>query len=233
MKHSLRKGADPSIILEIFNENQYLKEMDSIGRKNETKKLYSRYFSTTSKETIKSNIREDIVVRNQKNRFISKVPQDLMKLDLIAAHYDEKDDTIYISLIQQKVNNASFNSTSESKTIESISNCNKLNYYMEYFNLLPDGLNPIKSNKKYVIDFCIGMVNAVGSKESKKNDIKIKYLTNDEYLLYLGIEIDIVELAYQISKEEKIINHEYNAVDQCENWDYIYEKCQNRYYDRI
>jgi hypothetical protein len=199
MKIGLKKGADPSIILEIFSTNSNLLLISPSERRVETKKLYSKYFSSTSKETIKANLREDIIIRNQKKRFISKLPQDLKKLDLIVANLNEENNTIS---------------------------------YREYFKFLPDSLNPDISKKKYEIDFVIGMVNAIGFKEYVKNDFYIQYLSGDEYLNYIGLEIDTVEVAHQVMNEKKIIEHEYNAIDQCYNWDYIYEKCEEKFYGR-
>jgi hypothetical protein len=232
MKIGLKKGADPSIILEIFSTNSNPLLISPSERQVETKKLYSKYFSSTSKETIKANLREDIIIRNQKKRFISKLPQDLKKLDLIVANLNEENNTIKITFVQQKGNNASFNSTSEAKTIDSIYKCKESGSYREYFKFLPDRLNPDISKKKYEIDFVIGMVNAIGFKEYAKNDFYIQYLSGDEYLNYIGLEIDTVEVAHQVMNEKKIIEHEYNAIDQCYNWDYIYEKCEEKFYGR-
>jgi hypothetical protein len=64
----IKKGADPSIILDILNNN-YIKNLKEIERKEEVKKRYSEFFGKTSKETIKANLREDVIVNNQKNRF--------------------------------------------------------------------------------------------------------------------------------------------------------------------
>jgi hypothetical protein len=223
----VKKGADPSIILDILNNN-YIKNLKEFERKEEVKKRYSEFFGKTSKETIKANIREDVIVNNQKNRFLAKLPQDLKKLDLIAAHYDKKNDIIVITLSQQKGNNASFNSTSESKTLECISKCINEKTYVEFFNLLPENLNPIKTNKNYKIDVCVGMVNARGENIKKYDNVEIKYLTNDYYLSYLGLEVSTVDIAFEICYNSKITEHSYDAITDCGNWDYIYDKCKEK-----
>lgn len=199
-------------------------------KKEFVKVKYSKYFGLTSKETIKANVREDIVVKNQKNRFLTKLPQDLMKLDIMAANHDLLNDKIKITFVQQKGNNSSFNSTSESKTIETMVNCLRDKTYVKYFNLLPEHLNPILTGKNYDVDFCVGMVNAIGERVNNRYGDVITYLSNDDYLKYIGLEIDIVELSYQISKQDKILNHSYDAVDLCSNFDYIYDKCYCKIY---
>jgi len=225
--NKIRKGADPSIILELLLEiqDENLSEND---RKDCVLKKYNSHFGKTSKETIKANVREDIVIKNQKKRFLSKLPQDLKKLDIIAAHFDENEDLIKITFSQQKGNNASFNSSSESKTIENISDCIIKGSYKSFFDLLPDHLNPFKCKKNYKVDVVVGMVNACGENTKVYNGIEIKYLSNDEYLLYLGLEIDTVELAFQIQNEEKIKLHNYDAVSECCNFDEIYNKCLSK-----
>ena len=223
-KNTIKKGADPGIILDIlFSDN--VKLLSPPEKKIEVKKKYSEHFGKTSKETIKANVREDIIIKNQKNRFLVKLPQDLKKLDIMAAHLDEVNDIIKITFFQQKGNNASFNSSSESKTLENISKCVINGTYMEFFKLLPNNLNPIINGKKYDMDVCVGMVNACGSNSKVQDGIVIKYLTNNDYLLYLGIEISTIQVAMQVEKHDKIINHSYDAVLGCCNWDEIYDKC--------
>ena len=109
-KSTIKKGADPGIILELLLLD-CVKHLPPFEKKVEVKKLYSDYFGKTSKETIKANVREDIIIKNQKNRFLIKLPQDLKKLDIMAAHLDEINDIIKITFSQQKGNNASFNSS--------------------------------------------------------------------------------------------------------------------------
>jgi hypothetical protein len=224
MKNTIKKGADPGIILELLLSNDVI-SLPEFDKKNLVKKKYSEYFGKTSKETIKANVREDIIVKNQKNRFLVKLPQDLKKLDIMAAHYDEKNDVIKITFSQQKGNNASFNSSSESKTLENIAKCINNNTYEEFFKLLPDNLNPIVNGKKYIIDVCIGMVNACGTNLKIQDNIEIKYLTGKDYLLYLGIELSTTQIAIQIENHNKIKTHTYDAVSECCNWDEIYDNC--------
>lgn len=221
--NTIKKGADPSIIIELLSSG-IIVSLSEDEKKNEVKQKYSEYFGKTSKETQKANVREDIMVKNQKNRFLVKLPQDLKKLDIMAASFDENGD-VRITFSQQKGNNASFNSSSESKTLENISKCIKNKTYQEFFDLLPDSLNPNKNGKKYFVDVCIGMVNACGGKTKYHDGVEIRYLTNDDYLIHLGLEINTIQLAIQIENHEKIINHTYNAVSECSNWDEIYDKC--------
>jgi hypothetical protein len=225
-KSTIKKGADPGIILELLLLD-CVKHLPPFEKKVEVKKLYSDYFGKTSKETIKANVREDIIIKNQKNRFLIKLPQDLKKLDIMAAHLDEINDIIKITFSQQKGNNASFNSSSESKTLENISKCIINGTYTEFFKLLPDNLNPNITGKKYEIDVCVGMVNACGSNSKVQDGIEIKYLSNNDYLLYLGLEISTIQVAMQVEKHNKIINHTYDAVSECCNWNEIYDKCIN------
>lgn len=224
MKNTIKKGADPGIILELLSSDDIV-TLSVPEKKEVVKKKYSEYFGKTSKETMKANVREDIIVKNQKNRFLVKLPQDLKKLDIMAAHLDESDDLIKITFAQQKGNNASFNSSSESKTLESISKCVKNNTYKDFFNLLPDNLNPNINGKKYTVDVCIGMVNACGYNIKVQDNIEIKYLTNNDYLVYLGLELNTIQIAIQVENHNKIKTHTYDAVSECCNWDEIYDEC--------
>jgi hypothetical protein len=221
--NTIKKGADPGVMIELLLFSDIL-SLSNNERKIEVKKRYSEYFGKTSKETKKANVREDIIIKNQKNRFLVKLPQDLKKLDIMAASLDKNGD-VSITFSQQKGNNASFNSSSESKTLENISKCIKNETYREFFNLLPDNLNPNKNGKKYFVDTCVGMVNACGENIKYYDEVEIRYLTNDAYLLHLGLEINTVQLAIQIENHEKIINHTYDAVSECCNWDEVYDKC--------
>jgi hypothetical protein len=224
MKNTIKKGADPGIILELLSSDD-IATLSVPEKKEVVKKKYSEYFGKTSKETMKANVREDIIVKNKKNRFLVKLPQDLKKLDIMAAHLDESDNLIKITFAQQKGNNASFNSSSESKTLESISKCVKNNTYKDFFNLLPDNLNPNINGKKYTVDVCIGMVNACGYNIKVQDNIEIKYLTNNDYLLYLGLELNTIQIAIQVENHNKIKTHTYDAVSECCNWDEIYDEC--------
>jgi hypothetical protein len=169
-KNTIKKGADPGVMVELLMSDD-VKDMSKVDREITVMKRYNEYFGKTSKETVKANVREDIIVKNQKNRFLIKLPQDLKKLDIMAAHIDEGTDEIKITFSQQKGNNASFNSSSESKTLESISNCLNNKTYEIFFNLLPNNLNPNINCKKYQIDAVVGMVNACG-KNIKTKDVR-------------------------------------------------------------
>ena len=221
-KKSINKGTDKGMLLEILM-NDDLRNLSELNRLNEVKKAYNNILGKTSKETVKGYVREDIIVLNKKNRFITKLPQDLKKLDLMVAHKDG--DEIIISLIQLKGQNSSFNSTSEPKTLESMSDCYNKKTYTDFFELLPDDLNPNINNKKYKVDMVIGMVNATGEKIKENNGVKIKYLSGDKFLLYLGLEIDTIDLANQINNDTRVINHTYDAVSKTDDWYDVYKKC--------
>jgi hypothetical protein len=175
-RNTIIKGADAGVIIELLSQKEF-HNLSKDERKKEVKKKYNEYFGKTSKETFKANIRENIIIENQKNRFLVKLPQDLKKLDIMAAHHCQVTDKIKITFSQQKGNNASFNSSSESKTLESISDCVNNGSYKEFFNLLPDELNPNKNGKKYEIDVIVGMVNACGENIKYNNGVEIRYLT--------------------------------------------------------
>lgn len=224
MKNTIKKGADANVIIEILMSDD-VKSLSKIDRENMVIKKYNEYFGKTSKETIKANIREDIIVKNQKNRFLTKLPQDLKKLDIMAAHIDTQKDIVVITFSQQKGNNASFNSSSEAKTLENMSKCVNDKTYVEFFELLPENLNPNKNGKKFEIDLVVGMVNARGKNIKNKDGVDINYLTGDDYLLYLGLDINVVELAFQIQRENRIQYHSYDAISECCNWGEIYNEC--------
>lgn len=231
-KNTMKKGCDPGIITEAMKKDEF-KLLSSEERKKFVVSYYNEHFGRTSKETRKANLRELIMQKNQVRRFIALLKQDGNKVDIIAANYDEANDVILITISQQKGNDASFNTSSEEKTLEKIfgliesENC-------EYFNMLPDELNPLKCGKHYKLDFIIGMVNACGEKEVTHNKgYRIKYLSNKEYLLYLGLDITPVQLAVQISNHENILNHQYDAVSECCNFDQVYKDCLKELnYDR-
>jgi hypothetical protein len=145
----------------------------------------------------------------------------------MAAHLCKETDIIKITFAQQKGNNASFNSSSESKTLENISKCVIDGTYKEFFKFLPDNLNPNINGKNYEIDVCVGMINACGTTIKIQDGVEIKYLSNNDYLSYLGLELSTIEVAAQVEKHDKIINHSYDAVSGCCNWDEIYNKCIN------
>lgn len=226
-KKTINKGADPNVIFEFLLMDN-IKSLKREKRKEQVKMMYSDNFGRTSKSTIKANVREDIVILNQKNRVLVKLPQDLKKLDIMAVNYNNNEDIIEITFAQQKGNSGSFNSSSESKTLESIAKCVNDGTIINFFDLIPnDNLNPNKCGKKYRIDVCIGMVNACGNKKKYQDGVEIKYLSNNDYLLYLGLEISIVQLALQVERHSKVLSHTYDAISECSNWDSIYDECEN------
>jgi hypothetical protein len=69
------------------------------------------------------------------------------------------------------------------------------------------------------------MVNACGHNIKVQDNIEIKYLTNNDYLRYLGLELNTIQIAIQVENHNKIKTHTYDAVSECCNWDEIYDEC--------
>jgi hypothetical protein len=224
---AIKKGASPAQIIEII---QRLidggVDINSDGFKMTVISTYNSVYSKTSKDTIIANLRENAMIEFQEDRLIVKLPQDNNKVDLMSVKII--DGIIDIRISQQKGNNASFNSSSLSNTLSCIANFIHEEKVCSYFNLLPDNLNPIKTNLPYKVEVIIGMVLACGENKIEKNGNTIKVMSNDEYLSYMGItNIGICEIDYWVIKELRKRNHEYDAVDKCENFDIIYDKCVN------
>ena len=72
------------------------------------------------------------------------------------------------------------------------------------------------------------MINACGENLKKYDNVEVKYLTNDFYLSYLGLEVNTVDIAFEIYYNSKITEHSYDAINACGNWDYIYNKCKEK-----
>ena len=100
--------------------------------------------------------------------------------------------------------------------------------------LLPEyGLTTIDTNENFHVTYEIEItevsmdkvkVNAVDYTSNDKFDIR--FTSNDEYLELMGIvSNDIVCLDYWVVNKYKSLNHEYNAIDNCCNFDDIYNKC--------
>lgn len=219
---AIYKGTNRGVLLEIMSSND-IGELQGEARLWEVKKRYNAELGKTSKETIKGYVREDVIVRSQRNRFIAKLPQDLKKLDLMVAH--QENGVIKISFVQLKGQNSSFNSSSEPKTLESMAKCFRYETYKEFFFLLPDELNPTIDNKPYEVEMVIGMVYATGSNTKYYDGVEIKYLSGDDFLLYLGLEMDTVDLASEINNDYRVVNHTYDAVHLTDDWFEVYDKC--------
>ena len=222
----MKKGATPAQIFGIMYD---LVEMGFIVKndqdfKNIVIKKYNEIYCQTSKDTIIANIREDAMVEFQEERFICKLPQDNNKVDLISVKII--DNIVSIIVSQQKGNNSSFNSTSLSKTLEKLSEFITENKVKKYFYLLPDELNPTVNGMDYNVEVIIGMFSAVGGTTKTKNGRDIRFTSNDEYLRLMGIiSNDIICLDYWVVNKFKNLNHEYKAIDNCCNFDYIYDRC--------
>lgn len=222
---AVKKGASPAQIIEIIEtlldggENP-----NSSDFKSNVITMYNSIFGKTSKDTIVANLREEAMIKFQENRVIIKLPQDNNKVDL--ASIKIIDGIINFRVSQQKGNNASFNSSSLSNTLDGLASFINEDKIRQYFHLLPDHLNPLKTNLPYNVDVFIGMFLACGEgKKTTKNGGEFKFITNDDYLTYMGITKNICELDYWVNKELKSRNHSYDAVDKCENFDIIYNKC--------
>ena len=127
---------------------------------------------------------------------------------------------------QQKGNNSSFNSTSYQKTLEKLQFFHDNKLIENYFHLLPDELNPNKNNLPYHIEIIIGMTIAVGNPTILDEKRNIILYSNNDYLCKLGIiNHDIMDIDYWIINQEKIKNHNYDAISKCCDFDYVYEKC--------
>jgi len=221
----MKKGATPAQIFDIiFQLIEIGYDLNDNNFRTNVEKKYNQIYSQTSKDTIMSNLREDAMIRFQKERFIVKLPQDKNKVDLMSANINGNVVSLIVS--QQKGNNSSFNSTSLSKTLEKLSEFVIKNKIKNYFNLLPDHLNPDLNGLKYEVEVIVGMFSAVGETFKIKNDITIKFLSNNNYLKYMGIsDNDIVNLDYWVFNQFKTLNHDYSAIDNCCNFEDIYNKC--------
>lgn len=223
---AVKKGASPAQIIEIIETLlDGGADVNSNDFKTNVITMYNSIFGKTSKDTIVANLREDAMIEFQENRVIIKLPQDNNKVDLVSIKII--DGVIDIRVSQQKGNDASFNSSSLKNTLDGLVSFIDEDKSRQYFHLFPDHLNPLKTNLPYNVDVFIGMFLACGEGDKKtKNGGKIKIMTNDDYLSYMGITTkDICELDYWVNKQLKNRNHSYDAVDKCENFDIIYNKC--------
>ncbi len=191
-------------------------------------KGYNEIYSVTSKDTIIANLREEAIVNFQEGMFITKLPQDNNKLDLLAAKIEN--DRVKIVFSQQKGNNLSFNSTSLNKTLDILTNLKLNKNYEKYFNLLPNELNPNLNGLECDVDIIIGFTLAVGYKLYKLNGVEIMSYSGDEYLKYLGINNKtIFDIDFWVINHPKIVNHTYNAIEHCEDFNEVFSKCLTYY----
>jgi CRISPR/Cas system endoribonuclease Cas6 (RAMP superfamily) len=72
----LKEWADDAVCYRCLHENAH--------------KKYNEIYFQTSKDTIISNLREDAMVEFQEERFITKLPQDNNKVDLMAVKIIDK-----------------------------------------------------------------------------------------------------------------------------------------------
>ena len=189
---------------------------------------YNQIYSVTSKDTIIANLREDAIVNFQEEMFITKLPQDNNKLDLLATKIENG--RVKVVFSQQKGNNSSFNSTSLNKTLDILTNLKLNKNYNKYFNLLPDELNPNLNGLEYDVEIIIGFTLAVGSKVYKFNGVEIMSYSGDDYLKYLGINNKtIFDIDFWVINHSKIVKHTYNAIEHCEDFNQVFNKCLEYY----
>ena len=224
----MKKGTSPAQIFEIIEK--LLEEGCSVKSKQLKKLVIERYneiYSQSSKDTIIANLREDAMVKHQEDRIIFKLPQDNNKVDLMAVKIENG--VVSIRVSQQKGNNSSFNSTSLSKTMDMLSDFINNDKIKNYFNLLPNDLNPEVNSLPYNVEIVIGMFLAEGQTTKKGNRVDINFISNNDYLKFMGIfNHNIVDLDYWVVKELKTRNHSYDAVAICSNFDDVYDKCINK-----
>lgn len=232
-KSTIKRGAHPAVVLDILVK-EGVREMNSQERKNFVIQEYNNLYGIPSRQTKRDNLKEFYVFKNQKNRYVSLLEQDGNKVDIIAANYDKDLDIVKITIAQQKGGVGSFNTASEEKTLESMFNLSK-NGYDKYFDNLSDDLNPKKNGKKYEVDFVVGLMTACGKKEAiHESGVVVKYLSGDEYLLYLGLEINTIELYLQINQDDKVKSIQKDTVSECCDFTEVYDKCIEKLnYDRI
>jgi hypothetical protein len=226
----MTKGTDCTVLLDILknilNENIFNTKEDIL---NEAIKKYNAYFKPYSTNTKWNIMREDAMVALQKNKCIKKLKQKGIKLDFITAYRNESQ-KIIIEFFQQKGNSGSQNSTSKPATYDNIADCIKNKTYLEFFNILPDDLNPLKNNEDYEIDFFVGYGTAIGYSNCEDYDgVKITTLCGDEYRQKLGLESTDFEISSWILDNYKDTN--YDAVNKCKDWnnkfDEFYENVFN------
>lgn len=223
----MKKGTNPSqilmIIIDIISENNDI-EVTSEKFKNKVINRYNSVYSTTSKDTIIANLREDAMIYHQEEMFLTKLPQDGNKVDILGAKI--VNNCVKIVISQQKGNNASFNSTSFQKTLE------KLQYFFDnslveqYFNLLPEHLNPNICGLNYEVEVIIGMTIAFGESIILDKERNIKMYAGENYLKKMGIcSYSMIDLDMWCINNNKIKNHSYDAISKCCDFDEIYNKC--------
>jgi hypothetical protein len=222
----MKKGTSPATAMTLIFEGL---ELGLTENKLKTYVIngYNQIYSVQSRDTVIANLREDAIKEHQEEMFIEKLPQDNNKVDFIAVKIEN--DLVRIVISQQKGNNASFNSTSLSKTLEKLSELVIQKKYIQYFNLLPDKYNPLINNMKYDVNVIVGFTLACGSTNHIYNGVKIPFLCGQEYLNEMGIySKSMIDLDYWVLKQEKIKKHEYNAINKCCDFDVIYAECLSK-----
>ena len=222
----MKKGVNLGEVYLLIDKGMRLGlDLCSVEMKDYVHNGYNELYGSTSRSTIMSNLREDALVFFQEDMFISKLPQDNNKVDLIAAKLDGGRVSIIIS--QQKGNNASFNSTTLQKTLEKLGHV-RLVDHVKYFGFLPDELNPTKNGLEYDLEVIIGFTTAYSEKvESfRSGSVVVDYYCGDMYLRKFGISSKkMSHLDLWVSKQDKVCNHNYDAISECYNFLQVFDEC--------
>jgi len=228
----MKKGANSRLIFGL------IEEAENIGYSPDSQecyeyvfKRYNSIYGQTSKATKESNLMEDGMIEFQERMVIRKLPQDGYKVDLIAAQLLDSG-KINIVIAQQKGNNASFNTASSGYTLNKLNEV-KNNKYKDYFNYLPDNLNPNINGIDFELDVIIGYTTAEdnNSFDYHKN---IPYYCKDNYLKKMGIfSISMVEIDFWVYQKSKNDQKKYEATSKCVNFDQSFRDCINIYMSSI
>jgi len=223
----MKKGTNPfqiiMIIQDLLDNNSDL-DITEPQFKVMVENRYNEIYGVTSKETMAANLREDAIIEHQEDYKLVKLPQDGNKVDIMGAKIENGVVSLIVS--QQKGNNASFNSTSFQKTLEKLKEFYDNKKVEQYFDLLPDELNPTLNGLPYSLEVIIGMAIACGQSQTLDSERNIKLFSNGEYLEKMGIHsYDMVDITLWVTNHDKIKNHKYDAVSKCCDFDEIYNKC--------
>ncbi len=224
----MHKGADPKQIIDFLRNHRNEGSYKSPKIRSIVEADYNEYFGNFSKYTKCSNMAEWAVMQQHEGDInLRRLPQDRNYLDLLTWPKNvDKDKKLLITVVQQKGNDASTN-TSFREVMKRISK--KIKKGVEkYFHLMEND-NPLITGQPYKVKGLIGYLLAYPdgkdvARSSKHKNIDI--LAGQDYLDALGLQgIDKVDLSFLIMDQPAIVNHEYDAVGKCPDWDDVYEKC--------
>lgn len=226
----MKKGANSRLIFRLIEEAKNIGySPDSRDCYLHVCKHYNLIYGQTSKATKESNLMEDGLVEYQEKMVIRKLPQDGYKVDLIAAQL-MNNGKISIKIAQQKGNDASLNSASLSSTLTALDEVKKIKF-RDYFNYLPDDLNPNITGRDFELDVIIGYTSAiddrgVGFHRKRELGIEIPYYCRENYLREMGIfSISMTEIDFWVYQKSKNDQKEYDAVSECVNFNKSFDEC--------